>query len=490
MAGKAAGVLAAVALLLLGLVGAGSGHASSVPVAPIVGPWEYSHVRCNNTIRGFTDEGAAQAHGITYHYNGCGDARLFEAGNWGTAEERTYGTCGSWNTYPRLLMGVETMNARRVRVQFCPQNYVDSFTLYRNRSVTCPPGYRAAGSVCTPIYEALNPDKNGGPECPSNGSNPINGATGNKYQRELDLATMPGGLEFVRHYNSYQVLQQGSREPGLPVNWRHNYSRNITWRAGSITTATLSRPEGRAWSFTLTEAGVWQADADVPGELQALRQEGDIVGWIYHGKDNVIEHYNSDGQLQRIVSPEGLSISLQHHDGRLAVVTDRHGHQLQFQYYPQGHDHAGLLAELVGPDNARWQYNYDAQANLTGVQYPGFSAQLSLRHYHYNEPAHTEDTDLPHALTGITLENGDRYGTYRYDAAGRAVSSEHGSMQANRTHISYHSDGSRTITDALGKQRQYNYVNRVGVARVTSISEPCSHCGGQSENRTYDSAGG
>ncbi len=34
--------------------------------------------------------------------------------------------------------------------------------------------------------------------------NPINIITGNKYQREVDMAALPGvlGLELVRHYNS------------------------------------------------------------------------------------------------------------------------------------------------------------------------------------------------------------------------------------------------------------------------------------------------
>src|SRR5690606_15214473 len=118
------------------------------------------------------------------------------------------------------------------------------------------------------------------------------------------------------------------------------------------------------------------------------------------------------------------------------------GHQLQFYYYPQGHEHEGLLAELIGPDDARWQYSYDEHANLTAVHYPDLSAQPAVRHYHYNEPDHTQQADLPNALTGITLETGQRYGTYRYDTQGRAVSSEHGSAQANRTHIAYHSDGS------------------------------------------------
>ncbi|MDF1629894.1 MAG: RHS domain-containing protein [Alcanivoracaceae bacterium] len=476
---------AAVRAVAVLLVLAGTGNSRAINVAPLVGDWQYSHVRCNETIYGFTDPMEAQANGMLYHYNACGDAKLESQGSWGTTAEPQFGACGSTKRYPRVKMGIEYINVRHPRVQYCHPHVVDSFALYRERSVLCPAGYKAAGNVCTPIEE-LQPEKNAGPECPSNGSNPINGATGNKYQRETDLATMPGGLEFIRHYNSYQALPARLTEPGLPLNWRHNYSRAVMLRVGMVTTAMVSRPDGRAWSFTLGEDGIWQSDEDVPGELTAQREGDDIVGWVYRNKNNETEYYNGDGRMQRIVSPEGLSLTLSYQDDRLTTVADRHNHQLQFHYYPQGHEHEGLLAELIGADNVRWQYHYDEHANLTGVQYPGSSAQQSLRHYHYNEAAHTQSADLPNALTGITLETGRRYATYQYDIEGRAVSSEHGSMQANRTRIDYHSDGSRTITDALGKERQYDYENHLGVARVTDISAPCTQCGAQGEQRRYD----
>ena len=44
---------------------------------------------------------------------------------------------------------------------------------------------------------------------------------------------------------------------------------------------------------------------------------------------------------------------------------------------------------------------------------------------HYNEPEHTGGANLPHALTGITDENGDRYATYQYQADGRAIATGH-----------------------------------------------------------------
>ena len=74
-----------------------------------------------------------------------------------------------------------------------------------------PPGGGNPGQ-CTP-----NP--NGDPGCNGAG-NPVDIITGNKYQREVDLAPLPGelGLHFSRHYNS------NSTHRGLTgVGWRSSF---------------------------------------------------------------------------------------------------------------------------------------------------------------------------------------------------------------------------------------------------------------------------
>ncbi len=93
----------------------------------------------------------------------------------------------------------------------------------------CPPntscipgGFPGGGNPgqCTP-----NP--NGDPGCNGAG-NPVDIITGNKYQREIDLAPLPGelGLHFSRHYNS------NSTHRGLTgVGWRSTL-RSRTRRPG------------------------------------------------------------------------------------------------------------------------------------------------------------------------------------------------------------------------------------------------------------------
>lgn len=72
---------------------------------------------------------------------------------------------------------------------------------------------------------------------------------------------------------------------------------------------------------------------------------------------------------------------------------------------------------LTAPAAGVYSYRYDGQNNLASVSYP--DATLAdpdddpTRVYHY------EDTRFPHHLTGITDENGGRFSTCGYDAAGR-----------------------------------------------------------------------
>ncbi len=95
---------------------------------------------------------------------------------------------------------------------------------------------------------------------------------------------------------------------------------------------------------------------------------------------------------------------------------------------------------------------------------------------------------MPHALTGITGENGVRFATYRYDALARAIGSEHAGG-ANRVTLLYNLDGSTAATDALGTARTYGFQTILGVTKNTPVSKPCASCGGATALMTYDANG-
>ena len=178
-------------------------------------------------------------------------------------------------------------------------------------------------------------------------------------------------------------------------------------------------------------------------------------------------------------TPAGSSVPVA---GQLWCVTDAVGRQLVFSY-----DQSGRLSKVFDPAGNKFVYGYDlfAGSHLISVTYP----DTKLRGYLYNESTNTSGANLPYALTGVTDKNGSRYATYKYDGAGRAISSEHAGG-ADRVALSYAS-GSTTVTDARNTARTYTFQTTLGVARPSALDQPCgSGCGpSDAASITYDANG-
>lgn len=110
-------------------------------------------------------------------------------------------------------------------------------------------------------------------------------------------------------------------------------------------------------------------------------------------------------------------------------------------------------------------------------------ASTPLRSYYY------EDSRFPKYLTAIMDERRIKYATWTYDTQGRAISSEHADG-AEKVLISYNSDGSRTVTNPLGKKTIFRTANFNGIKRITAIEgEPSANCPNSNSTFTYDSRG-
>ncbi len=209
------------------------------------------------------------------------------------------------------------------------------------------------------------------------------------------------------------------------------------------------------------------------------------TGWRYTTADNSVETYTATGKLTSIADSSGLAQTLTYSDASTAVaiapttgllirVTDTYGHQLNFTY-----DANSRIITLTDPAGGLYHYAYDTNNNLASVTYPDGTGKT----YHY------ENTAFPHALTGITDENGNRYATYSYDAQGRATSSEHAGG-AERVSLVFNADGSTTVTDALNTARTYNFQTILGVVKSKGQSQPGgSGCGASASALNYDANG-
>ncbi|WP_256657370.1 DUF6531 domain-containing protein [Pseudomonas sp. 2FE] len=285
--------------------------------------------------------------------------------------------------------------------------------------------------------------------------NPINFSVGNKFQEELDFQTSGTyPLTFSRAYNSLDGL------------WRHNYSTNLEFGQNKI---YLTRADGRMSYFTV-QNGIATAE---PTELGSLAKIS--TNWLYTAPNNDSFVFSSSGRLLLQKDPSGLERKLTYVGGAV-TVTDSFGRSLTFteDAYKQP------LSLKSGAVKATYSYN----SNKRLVQFELSSGgEVRRRSYHYED---SRDLNL---LTGITDERGIRFATWAYDDKGRAISSEHAGGAERKT-IVYNSDGSRTVTNELGKTTTYRFVTIEGAKRITAIEgEPSANCPNSNSTFTYDARG-
>ncbi len=320
--------------------------------------------------------------------------------------------------------------------------------------------------------------------------NPIDIATGNKYQKETDYVdSRTSQIVFERYYNSIAIddsLTGNQSSRALGNNWKHTYQRSIFNSDDGIDegVAIAYRHTGRVENFFLnTSTNQWVPDADITSRLiQLTDSTGDKIGWEYTTEQDVVETYNATGVLQAITNRNGVIQTL-HYDlvsGLLTSITDSYGNSMSFTY-----DLNDRIQTMTDLDGKLYQYTYSP--NLIQVVYPDETPQNNvdnpIRVYHYEEANKT-------LLTGITDENGNRFASWDYDdTTNKAILSEHNSG-VDRVTVTYNNDSTTTIIDALGASDTFTFLDVQGVSRVSNVAgDQCNVCGAQAQAYTYDSNG-
>jgi RHS repeat-associated protein len=303
-------------------------------------------------------------------------------------------------------------------------------------------------------------------QCDSVG-NPITLSLGNKFQREVDLeASGLSPIEFVRYHNSLGFLSAS-----FGNYWTHSYDRYVELpNDPDLDPVKVVRPDGKKVNF------FWNGSAYEPhaGVYSALERTS--TGWRFTDENLTTENFDGDGRLVDIVDLAGRrQIASYDRAGRLLRVEDGLGGRLDF-----GYDGNGRLASVTDQAGRNWTYRYETLGRLAQVDNP----DGSNRQYHYEDLRHA------YALTGITLENGQRFSWYAYDEAGRAIASWHAG-DADRVDIQYEPNGDRIVVDPVGNATVYQtrIENKRGF--LDSISGPvCSQgCGLTDTQYDYDANG-
>ncbi len=277
--------------------------------------------------------------------------------------------------------------------------------------------------------------------CPAAG-NPINFATGNKYEAENDLDISGSGLpmRFVRYYNS-----RNRTDRNMGYGWTGSFSEFITTDTGKL---ILHEASSREVYFIYDGISGYVSEADTVRKISNISG-----GYLLTEPDGRKLTFDSSGKLTQIADRNGNTQTPGYTDGRLSSVQDNSGSQIGFLY-----DSNGRLSTLTTPIG-NFTYTYDGAGNLTQVTKP----DTKTRQYKY------EDPDNPHNLTGIINENNVLYAIFAYDAQGRAISSEYSGGQS-KVQVAYTGDYTRDITDARGNVTSFTLEAKNGIGRVKSSS--------------------
>ena len=313
--------------------------------------------------------------------------------------------------------------------------------------------------------------------------NPINVATGNKYQSETDYqGAGDNPLSLVRSYNSRQTAKDSPFGPG----WTHNFNSRIDF-IDEYRKLRLWRPDGKAFFFNF-RGGKYEKPADFFGRLTFTSIADYDFSENFDDKE-IFDQFT--GQLKQKIFKTGYTQDFTYTNGLLTQVSDTFGKTLTFAYNADNR-----IESLTDPSGQITTYEYDTNGNLIKVNYPEVGGGTTSVEYHYENPT------FIHALTGVTDETGQRVSTYAYESvpysqqmpyrdSKRAISTQKAGgaesfSQSNASNLS------TSFTNTSGRESVYSFKRREGrykIDNVEGLETAPGGCPATSKFNTFTSNG-
>ena len=393
-------------------------------------------------------------------------------------------------------------------------------------SPTSPTGGTCGGEGPATQGNQSNQDQGAG--------NPINIISGNKYQRELDLPSLPGvlGLEVVRHYNSQAVDFTGHVGRG----WRLSYETEVR-RSGNR--LQLFQADGTVLQFVCgadtCKSGRW-ADGFI-----RIGTQGYAWQWASSTEAGRVLKFDNNGLLLSIRTAAGFELTItREKSGRIHEVVDPQGRKLAF-HYPSAQDLSRNPSRFNGVSAidtpvGRIQYTHGSsltvglsaaqraavvtvgdkslstayvtrQSNLIGASL--LSGAQRVYHYESIYPGQasflTGISVQPFGKAGTSVEFGSpevRQSTYLYDEAGMAVLSTKGAPARladtgglaatgiEQVRLIRSVQGQTLLLNSLGHYTLYKHAMIAGQLRILeAIGSGCAQCGEVNKRYRFDRAG-
>ncbi len=227
-------------------------------------------------------------------------------------------------------------------------------------------------------------------------ANPINVATGNKYEEALDVAVSTPGipLEFRRSYNS-----QSSYDGPLGYGWTHTYNirlEDITPEGEPARRIVIWDGDGRGLYFTdiRKEADApdeirFAGESGVKDRLKQIESTGEYL--LSRQEENLFYRFSPEGKLTEVLDLNGNRLTLSYETGRLSQVLTNFGKTLTFHYNSEGR-----IDWIKDPKGQTVSYSYDG-GDLSWVSYPdGSSLGYSYSDHNLTDKYDTESNLIGH----------------------------------------------------------------------------------------------
>ena len=309
--------------------------------------------------------------------------------------------------------------------------------------------------------------------------NPVEIATGNKYERTLDFRSIASPLTLTRHYNS----DDANINTGTGFGWRHSYQVSLS----RVDTGRLRivQADGRRILFDGDGEKGWVSVAD--GGIH-VRDNGYVWTWptgrelqfergrltsIHYRNDAAVNLDYENSQLQRVTADNGLTLHFHWAEGSIGLPRwqERDGSQRGSN---SGTVPAGHLSHVSLPDGSRIAYAYTSDQLLTKATYKDelLDDVDTIAEYEYEAPELPRHLTTVRRATQLPISEPRASDTritrsWTYDAYGRAISGSTTTVGSTNEQIDWtiqrnghpHTEraGTGTIKHSNGHQQTYQW---------------------------------